>query len=270
MLGARRSVSILFLLACASAGTLQAAPVGLTPMFFIPTETRTEAPVPSGAPLRLELETRDPARLARILGAAAHPSGTTLVDYVISGPPVPPMSPTGPNWLESTFVIDHDDAGVLRLRDEFRAQTKGLPSAAAVAHFVAAKMDASSDQGWELASTVARRRRGDCTEHAVLTTALARSLGLPARVAIGFALIATDGQYGAFGHAWSEVLENGRWVVADAAIDVPDLDVRYVPLLWMQDESPAYNMQFLDPLSSWVQRVVVLGPGPVSTLESRP
>jgi hypothetical protein len=53
-------------------------------------------------------------------------------------------------------------------------------------------------------------RRGDCTEHTVLYVALARSLGLPARTAVG--LVYLDGAF--FYHAWPEVWL-GAWVAVD-------------------------------------------------------
>jgi hypothetical protein len=52
--------------------------------------------------------------------------------------------------------------------------------------------------------------RGDCNEHTVLFVAMARSLGLPARTAVG--LVYLDG--GFFYHAWPEVWL-GQWVALD-------------------------------------------------------
>src|SRR5690606_4085362 len=40
-------------------------------------------------------------------------------------------------------------------------------------------------QAFSTAAEVAKRREGDCTEHAVLLAGLARARGIPARVAIG-------------------------------------------------------------------------------------
>lgn len=60
------------------------------------------------------------------------------------------------------------------------------------------------------ALSVLESRRGDCTEHTVLYVALARSLGLPARTAVG--LVYLDGAF--FYHAWPEVWL-GAWVAVD-------------------------------------------------------
>jgi len=53
-------------------------------------------------------------------------------------------------------------------------------------------------------------KRGDCNEHAVLFTALARAAGLPARVAAGVVYLDSAFYY----HAWSEVWL-GQWVSVD-------------------------------------------------------
>ena len=57
---------------------------------------------------------------------------------------------------------------------------------------------------------VLERRRGDCNEHAVLYVALARAVGLPARLAAG--LVYLRGRF--YYHAWPEVYL-GDWVAVD-------------------------------------------------------
>jgi hypothetical protein len=67
------------------------------------------------------------------------------------------------------------------------------------------------------ALSVLESRRGDCTEHTVLFVALARSLGLPARTAVG--LVYLEGAF--YYHAWPEVWL-GEWVAVDPTFgDVP-------------------------------------------------
>jgi transglutaminase-like putative cysteine protease len=57
---------------------------------------------------------------------------------------------------------------------------------------------------------VLESRSGDCNEHTQLFVALARALGLPARIASGLAFV--DGKF--YYHAWPEVLL-GDWVAVD-------------------------------------------------------
>src|SRR5207253_1751979 len=76
------------------------------------------------------------------------------------------------------------------------------------------------------AREVLRVLRGDCNEHAVLLTALARAAGIPARMVAGAVYL--DGAF--LYHAWSE-LWLGRWVSADAVFEQMPADATHVKLL---------------------------------------
>ena len=120
-------------------------------------------------------------------------------------------------------------------------------------------MHASHDRGFDVASEVAVHRDGDCKAYAVLTVALARSVGIPARLVLGLALIHVGTQYGAFGHAWAELQVDGSWVAADAALlDAPN-PVRYLPFGVLADEGMGYALDAVRLTPVWVQRVDVLG-----------
>ena len=78
------------------------------------------------------------------------------------------------------------------------------------------------------ASEVARNLSGDCTEHGVLTAALCRAVGVPARVAIGLVYVDHLGGFGF--HMWNEVYVNRRWVAIDAAFDQSEVDAVHLKL----------------------------------------
>ena len=59
-----------------------------------------------------------------------------------------------------------------------------------------------------------RAKRGDCSAHATLFVALARAEGIPAREA-GGVMYAGDDLQVLGGHAWCEVVLDGRWVEVD-------------------------------------------------------
>jgi hypothetical protein len=67
--------------------------------------------------------------------------------------------------------------------------------------------------------------RGDCNEHATLVTALLRSLGVPARLAVGIAFLPDHDRF--FYHAWVEVW-SGRWVAIDPTFGQLPADVGHV------------------------------------------
>jgi transglutaminase-like putative cysteine protease len=82
--------------------------------------------------------------------------------------------------------------------------------------------------GFAPASEVMRNLSGDCTEHGVLTAAMCRAVGVPARVVVG--LVYVD-ELGGFGyHLWNEVYVNRRWVAIDATFDQEAVDAVHVKL----------------------------------------
>ena len=66
------------------------------------------------------------------------------------------------------------------------------------------------------ADEVARTRTGDCTEHAVLLTALCRAQGIPARSLYG--LVYAPSEQGFAFHMWNEVWVDDRWISLDATL----------------------------------------------------
>ncbi len=82
---------------------------------------------------------------------------------------------------------------------------------------------ASSDTALD----VLRGRKGDCTEHATLFIALCRAVDIPARDADG--LMYCGDELRAFGgHAWAEVVLDGRWVAADPTWNEFPVDATHI------------------------------------------
>lgn len=77
------------------------------------------------------------------------------------------------------------------------------------------------------ALTVLDAREGDCNEHAVLFAALARSLGIPTRIAIGLAWSDIEQAFGY--HAWDEVFV-GRWTAVDPTFGQTLADATHIKL----------------------------------------
>ncbi len=71
-------------------------------------------------------------------------------------------------------------------------------------------------------------REGDCNEHTVLFTALARAAGVPTRIVLG---VAWSPHYDAFYyHAWPEV-HVGRWIWMDPTLGQETADATHIKLL---------------------------------------
>lgn len=242
--------------------TLAAAGVAhaqMRPLYVIPVDSATAVSLPVGEPARVRLtgSNATPA-VAELLGVAA-PADATTFEYVIDRYPQL-VTRAARTWLEPTFVIDFQEPAVALLKEEMEEFGQKL-SGADLVEFVARVIDEKVPRGWDLASVVADRRQGDCTEHAVLTVALARLHGIPARVAVGVALISDGTKHVAAGHAWAELLDGHQWVVADAALHDIGKSVRYVPTGILEDEGMGYKMALAVLSQSWIQRIEILGSG---------
>ncbi|HSP96289.1 MAG TPA: transglutaminase-like domain-containing protein [Candidatus Dormibacteraeota bacterium] len=92
---------------------------------------------------------------------------------------------------------------------------------------------------------VLETRAGDCNEHAVLYAALARAVGLPARVVAGLVY-----QNGAFlYHAWDEVWLGDGWLTVDAIFDQMPVDVTHIKLVEGGPETHAALAPLIGKLS---------------------
>ncbi len=72
-------------------------------------------------------------------------------------------------------------------------------------------------RAFDSARDVATRMEGDCTEHAVLLTALLRQQMIPARVASGVIAVERDNETAMIYHMWTEAWVGERWLALDAA-----------------------------------------------------
>ncbi|MCX7982025.1 MAG: transglutaminase-like domain-containing protein [Syntrophales bacterium] len=83
---------------------------------------------------------------------------------------------------------------------------------------------------WPVASladgvSILKRRRGDCTEHAILVAALGRTAGLPTAVETG--LVYREGKF--FYHAWNAFyFDDHGWVTADAVFNQFPADCTHI------------------------------------------
>jgi hypothetical protein len=87
------------------------------------------------------------------------------------------------------------------------------------------------DVGFATATEVAANRSGDCTEHSVLTAALARAAGIPARGVGGIMRVPTRNSKTQFGwHMWTQVWIDGQWIDLDAAFGQSECDPFHIAL----------------------------------------
>jgi len=94
------------------------------------------------------------------------------------------------------------------------------------------------------AYSVLMTRQGDCNEHAVLAVALARAVGLPARMALGLVHM-NDGFYY---HAWVQYWAGNRWFPGDPLMKQVPADPSHVALLYGDVEKHINVITFLGRL----------------------
>jgi transglutaminase-like putative cysteine protease len=107
---------------------------------------------------------------------------------------------------------------------------RGERSARAVAerlvHYVYGYLEKVPTAGVPTALEVMSRRQGDCNEHTVFFTALARALGLPTLMNAG--LVYLDGRF--YYHAWPSVWL-GEWVAVDPTFDQFPADATHISFI---------------------------------------
>lgn len=159
-----------------------------------------------------------------------------------------------PRHTKASWVIDFDQKAFIAALDALKEQKGDKPSVDDIVAFAADYLTRKSyDRGFDLASQVATRRGGDCTEHAVFLAGLLRFKGVPARTVMGMALVpqadAPGGKPAAFGHMWVEAFVGGAWRIADAALP-QSLNAAYLPAGELTDEGPGYAMSLFTPLNT--------------------
>jgi hypothetical protein len=78
----------------------------------------------------------------------------------------------------------------------------------------------------------------------------------------GVAVVQAEGRWQAYGHAWAQTLEEGRWTLRDSALAGFPGPVYYLPFAAMDDEGPGHRLTLLRAQGRLPQRIEVLGPEP--------
>jgi len=156
-----------------------------------------------------ELEIRDPRSLR------AAPNDVDLARYVRPEPLIESDDPE---------IRREADAAVLTVKDP-RIIAERLTRR------VNGMLDKKPTVSLPSAREVLRTKIGDCNEHTALYVAMARSLGVPARIAVG--LVYTRGAF--FYHAWPEVYieetrGRGLWLPVDPTFNQFPADATHVRL----------------------------------------
>jgi hypothetical protein len=122
-------------------------------------------------------------------------------------------------YLESCYFIDCGEERVKELaRRAAGTEKDAWAKARQIERWVKQNMRVDNTASLGPASDVACQLRGDCRQFALLTAALCRAEGIPARTAIGL-LYVEKGRRPMMGfHMWTEVWIDGQWLGLDATL----------------------------------------------------
>ena len=89
-----------------------------------------------------------------------------------------------------------------------------------------------------------KTRKGDCNEHTVLYTALARAAGLPTKINVG--LVYKDKRF--YYHAWPEIFA-GRWIAIDPTLGQFPADAAHIRLISGELEKQMILLKVINNIS---------------------
>jgi len=137
--------------------------------------------------------------------------------------PYPPEGPWVAEMLPSPLIQSDNQTIVQAARRITAGSTDPVETLKRLNKWVYANLEKIPVLSIPSAVDVLKIRKGDCNEHAVLLTALARAAGIPARVAAG---LVYSGQ-SFFYHAWVEAFV-GRWMSADPVMGQLPADATHI------------------------------------------
>lgn len=177
----------------------------------------------------------DPSTLFKpSLGQSVKSTGPNSAEIVVqrvrgdTAGPSAVESPAAPADLQSSALIQSDDPLIMELaKSAALDETDPWKTAVRLEAFVRqAVKDKEFTQAFASAAEVARSRRGDCTEHAVLLAALCRARKIPARVVMGLVYVPAAQSF--VFHMWTDVHLGGRWVGLDGTLGRGGIDAAYL------------------------------------------
>lgn len=130
-------------------------------------------------------------------------------------------------FLEPSVYIQCRNEEIIKAARDFSGNEKNAKRVAEkLVHGVYRLIKKNPTASLPSALDVLRTKEGDCNEHSILFTALARSVGLPTKIYVG--LVNLDGS-SYFYHAWCAVWL-GKWVPVDPTFDQFPADVGHLKL----------------------------------------
>ena len=158
-------------------------------------------------------------------------SGTLTIEKIEidekNCPNLPVQSPELNKYLSSTVYVEADHPEIqVKALEIIDGETNSWRAAKKLCKWVYKSIDEKGlSGGYSTSLTTLKTLSGDCTEHTVLLMAMARSVGIPARICAGL-VFAKDAFYY---HFWPEVYV-GTWVQMDPTFGQVVADANHIVL----------------------------------------
>ena len=144
----------------------------------------------------------------------------------------PLQAPAGGEYLKSTLAVESDAPEIVaKAREIAGGETDAYAAARKVVAWVGSHMKKEYGSSADRATDVLRQLKGDCTEHSLLSVALLRALGIPARRVDGVVYVQnSDGVPALYWHEWVEAYVGSTWTQLDPTFGQPVADATHLTL----------------------------------------
>jgi hypothetical protein len=253
-------LSTWFVLALSCLAFYSAANESVPSLAQVDAELAKGQSLPLGERIQLRFSTDKAAKVAKSISSWEHVEVLEEQDDALIISLTKTSQYTGPvdkRYLSDTFVIDISEKSTIAFSEQFSVPDDTLFSLTTMRDYVSEYINVPTYiHGFNFASTVAEQRSGDCTEYAVLLTALARTLGLPSRVVLGTVLLEENEQVSVFGHAWTEVYYEDEWHLLDAALgSSAEVSIFYLPTSVLSNEGPGFMLSMAESITLFPTKV---------------
>ena len=127
---------------------------------------------------------------------------------------------------DAPFIESRDSRIRLASAEAMRDGTSRLDSLQSLTSWVFRTVDKKPSAGLPSALAVLKMKQGDCNEHSILFTALARSAGIPTRIQLG--LVYQSGKF--YYHAWTAAWVEDRWMEFEPTFGLETADAARIAL----------------------------------------
>jgi hypothetical protein len=186
----------------------------------------------------------------RVRAASKGRATVELVREAQQPSPTPLARQERERFLRASPDVQSNDEQIRKLAQEITGTEKDPAKIAALLlDWISKNLRQQYGANAATATAVLRQKAGDCTEHTVLFTALARAAGVPARQLGGIVYVEAPAPI--FGwHAWAEIHDGKGWITVDPTFRQLRVDPTHVQFSLFGDDQDKDEMAWIQVLGS--------------------